>query len=102
MIRCQDARVSSAPTQPVCAAAPLRAQCAARRRRHLVMTPSSYLERATALVPLLAERAVATEQHRRLLTETVADIKDAGFHRMAQPGRFGGAELPLDEIARVI
>jgi alkylation response protein AidB-like acyl-CoA dehydrogenase len=61
-----------------------------------------YLDRAKKLVPILAERAAVTEQRRQVLPETIADIKAAGFHRMAQPKRYGGAEVPLDEIAQVI
>src|SRR5262245_28188180 len=104
MIRGQDVRVSSAPTQQARASAPLPAQGAASRRRQRAMTTSSsYLERATTLAPVQAERAVATEQPRRLLPETVADLKRAGCHRMAQPRRFGGAEAAAEiDCARLL
>lgn len=61
-----------------------------------------YLDRAKALQPVLAGRAVATDARRQLLPETVADIKAAGFHRMSQPKRFGGAEQPLQRSIEVI
>ena len=59
-------------------------------------------ERAEALIPVLAGRAAETEALRRLPDETVAYIKANGLHRVCQPRRFGGAELPLDEAARIM
>ncbi len=59
-------------------------------------------ERAEALIPVLAGRAAETEALRRLPDETMADVKANGLHRICQPRRFGGAELPLDEAARII
>tara|TARA_A100001037_G_scaffold300390_1_gene327834 strand:- start:153 stop:1316 length:1164 start_codon:yes stop_codon:yes gene_type:complete len=58
--------------------------------------------RATALVPVLAERASATEELRRLPDETIADLKAAGLHRICQPARFGGAETPLDAACDIV
>ena len=60
------------------------------------------LDSAKALTGTLAARAAATEALRRLPDETVADIKAAGLHRLGQPSRFGGAEMPLDGIVDVI
>lgn len=60
------------------------------------------LERAQALKTDLAERAATTEEIRKLPDQTVADIKAAGLHRLGQPTRFGGAELPLEDIADII
>lgn len=59
-------------------------------------------ERAEALAPVLAERARDAEKLRRLPDETVADIKAAGLHRMGQPRRLGGAELPLDAAVEIV
>jgi len=57
------------------------------------MTPETYLARARALLPVLRERAVATEQLRRLPDATVADFQEAGLLRALQPQRYGGYEL---------
>jgi 3-hydroxy-9,10-secoandrosta-1,3,5(10)-triene-9,17-dione monooxygenase len=51
------------------------------------------LERARRLVPVLLERAQATEEHRAVLSETVEDFANAGFYRILQPARYGGYEL---------
>jgi alkylation response protein AidB-like acyl-CoA dehydrogenase len=58
--------------------------------------------RAEGLVPTIRARTPEAEKLRRLPEETVADIKAAGLHRMAQPQRFGGAQLPLDAIVDAI
>lgn len=63
---------------------------------------STMLERARAVSRRIAERADLTEELRKLPDETVADIKEAGLHRLAQPARFGGLELPLDAIVEII
>ena len=63
---------------------------------------ATLFERATALAPILADRAVKTENLRRLPDETVADIKAAGLHRMGQPARFGGSQLALDHIVDIV
>ncbi len=59
-------------------------------------------ERAEGLIPVLAGRAAETEALRRLPDEIVADVKANGLHRICQPRRFGGAEPPLDEAARIM
>ena len=57
------------------------------------LTEDIVLERARAMVPELRERATRTEGLRRMPPETVAAFRDAGFYRILQPARFGGAEL---------
>ncbi len=59
-------------------------------------------ERAEALIPALAGRSAETEALRRLPDETVADVEANGLRRICQPRRFGGAEPPLDEAARIM
>lgn len=59
-------------------------------------------ERAQALLPTLARRASEAETLRKLPPETVADLKAAGLHRLCQPRRYGGAELPLDAAVDLI
>jgi len=50
--------------------------------------------RAEALVPVLRERAQATEQLRRIPDETLANLHKSGIFRMLQPKRIGGSEAP--------
>ncbi len=65
------------------------------------------LSRVSALVPVLRERAVATESARRVLPENFEAMSEAGVFRMMVPRRFGGYEADfqtqydvLAEIAR--
>ena len=51
------------------------------------------LGRAEELVPVLRERADATEELRRLPDETEKAFHDSGLFRMLQPQRIGGSEL---------
>ena len=59
-------------------------------------------ESALALVPKLDSRAAEAEALRRLPDATFADLKSAGLHRMCQPARFGGSEVPLDGAVDII
>ncbi len=51
------------------------------------------MERARALVPRLRDRAVRTEEERRMLPETERELHEAGLFRFLQPRRRGGSEL---------
>ena len=51
------------------------------------------IARAEALIPRIRERAVRTEELRRLPPETEADLHEAGLFRILQPKRVGGLEL---------
>jgi 3-hydroxy-9,10-secoandrosta-1,3,5(10)-triene-9,17-dione monooxygenase len=57
------------------------------------VNPTELLRRAEALAPILAARAAETDALRRLPDQTVADFQAAGFFRMLQPARWGGAEV---------
>ena len=59
------------------------------------LTPEAItlIERARALVPMLAERAFAADRDGRVLPETIQAIADAGLYRVLQAKRFGGYEL---------
>ena len=46
--------------------------------------------RARALVPVLAERAAATEENRSMLPETLDDLTRAGLFKVMQARRYGG------------
>jgi 3-hydroxy-9,10-secoandrosta-1,3,5(10)-triene-9,17-dione monooxygenase len=54
---------------------------------------ATMIARTKALVPQLRERAVRTEELRRLPPETERDLHEAGLFRILQPKRIGGAEL---------
>ncbi|WP_433286819.1 acyl-CoA dehydrogenase family protein [Pseudonocardia sp. CA-142604] len=65
------------------------------------------LSRVIALVPVLRERARATEQARHMLPENLTALVDAGVFRLTMPRDHGGYEAPfalvsdvLSEIAR--
>jgi len=53
------------------------------------------------MVPVLRERSAWCEELRMLPPETVAEIRSAGFPRIAQPTRFGGMGLLVDDAAEV-
>src|ERR1035437_8203013 len=65
------------------------------------MSTDEALRRATALRPALAERAVATENARRLPRSTLDELHAAGLFRLLQPARVGGAELPIAALVEV-
>lgn len=57
------------------------------------------LDRARSLIPQLRERAMLTEEQRRLPQETERELHEAGLFRILQPKRIGGSEL--DYVALV-
>jgi 3-hydroxy-9,10-secoandrosta-1,3,5(10)-triene-9,17-dione monooxygenase len=64
-------------------------------------TESELIERARALVPVLAGRAQACEEARALSAETVADFQEAGFYRIAQPKAYGGFQMSPEVLFNV-
>ena len=64
-------------------------------------TADALAERARAMVPALRDRAVGAEKARRMPDETHRAFRDAGFYRLFQPARFGGAELPYRAIVDI-
>ena len=59
------------------------------------------VERSRALVPILSERAAATEANRSMLPETLEDLTRAGMFRIMQARRYGGYEMGLPAMAEV-
>jgi 3-hydroxy-9,10-secoandrosta-1,3,5(10)-triene-9,17-dione monooxygenase len=57
--------------------------------------------RATALIPVLRERAAESEALRRLPDATIDDLHRTGLFRMLQPARIGGSELPFRAICEL-
>jgi 3-hydroxy-9,10-secoandrosta-1,3,5(10)-triene-9,17-dione monooxygenase len=66
------------------------------------LTATEAMDRARALVPVIAERSAKTEGLRRLPDDTFADLQDAGLLGITQPRRFGGSELTPVEVFDVI
>jgi alkylation response protein AidB-like acyl-CoA dehydrogenase len=60
------------------------------------------LERARALLPLLAERAPAATAARKLPAETIAEYHAAGILRILQPKRFGGLQGRFSLFSRIV
>ncbi|MEU3895120.1 3-hydroxy-9,10-secoandrosta-1,3,5(10)-triene-9,17-dione monooxygenase oxygenase subunit [Streptomyces sp. NPDC045251] len=63
------------------------------------------LESVRALLPGVAERAVAADESRRIPRSTVRELSEAGVFRMLQPARYGGLESdPVDfyQVVRAI
>src|SRR5438132_1551585 len=60
------------------------------------------LDRARALVPLIAERAPAAAEARLLPPQTIAEYKDAGILRILQPRRFGGLQGRFSLFSRIV
>ena len=56
---------------------------------------------AKAMIPVLATRAAQQTRNRRILPETIADLKNAGFFRVLQPKRWGGFEMDPGVFAEI-
>ena len=62
----------------------------------------SIVSAASDLVPVLRERAQATEAARRVSSETMQDFRQAGIFRLMQPARYGGYEYGFTAFIDVI
>jgi 3-hydroxy-9,10-secoandrosta-1,3,5(10)-triene-9,17-dione monooxygenase len=60
------------------------------------------LERARALIPVLAERAPGAAAARQLPAETIAEYHAAGILRILQPRRFGGMQGRFSLFSRIV
>ena len=58
-----------------------------------IPTAAELIERARALVPLLAQNVERCEEERRVPDENIDLIKQAGLYKVLQPRMFGGYEL---------
>lgn len=56
-------------------------------------TAEELVARATALLPMLREKAASVEANRMVSPETIQIFKDAGFFKILQPARWGGWEM---------
>lgn len=66
-----------------------------------IPTAEELVARAAAMVPMLRQRAAATEAQRRVGLETAQEFRDAGFFRVLQPKRYGGYEHPFGTHMRI-
>ncbi len=66
------------------------------------VTREALLQKATALLPALQERAVRTEELRQLPPETVQDLVDSDLIRIGTPQRYGGLAIDYDAAFDVI
>lgn len=57
------------------------------------VTPETLVQRARDMIPYLQENAARAESDRRIATETVAMMQEAGFFRVLQPKRWGGYQM---------
>jgi 3-hydroxy-9,10-secoandrosta-1,3,5(10)-triene-9,17-dione monooxygenase len=67
-----------------------------QRQPETQQTAELLIERARAMVPILAERAGRAEREAMVPVETIADFQKAGFFRVLQPKRYGGYEMSPD------
>ena len=63
---------------------------------------SEALESTRKLVPALRERAARSEALRALPQETINDLHGSGVLRAMQPKRWGGMELELTILLRLV
>jgi 3-hydroxy-9,10-secoandrosta-1,3,5(10)-triene-9,17-dione monooxygenase len=68
----------------------------------LGLTGADYEQRATEMLPLLRRHAPDSETNRSVDPSVIAAMKQAGFFRILQPKRLGGAELPMRDMHRVV
>jgi 3-hydroxy-9,10-secoandrosta-1,3,5(10)-triene-9,17-dione monooxygenase len=66
------------------------------------VTRDELLRRAEALVPVLADRAFEAERLRQIPDDTVADLREAGLLRLANPDAYGGYGFDYDTVLEVI
>ena len=60
------------------------------------------VEAVRELLPVLRERAQETEDARRVSEESIKGLRQAGFFRLLQPGRYGGLEAHPVEFYRAV
>ena len=66
------------------------------------VTKEALLERVAALRPMIAARAVESEQQRRPHDDTIHALIETGIMQTLVPKRFGGHELSLDTLTGIV
>jgi 3-hydroxy-9,10-secoandrosta-1,3,5(10)-triene-9,17-dione monooxygenase len=59
------------------------------------------LDRARAMVPLLAERAIDTSESRRIPEKTISDFWEADLFQLLKPKKFNGPEVRADTVFEI-
>ena len=67
-----------------------------------IPTAEELVARATALLPMLREKAASVEANRMVSPETIQAFKDAGFFKILQQARWGGWEMDPVVFWRVL
>lgn len=65
------------------------------------LTGDDLVARATALIPLLRERAAKADETRSVEPDTFRRLQEAGFFHAFRPKRYGGLELTEYDHARI-
>ena len=65
------------------------------------ITPEILIGRATDMIPMLRERATATDEARQMLVENLDAFQQAGFFRTVQPKRYGGFEFDFETVFKI-
>ncbi len=65
------------------------------------VTPEILIARAHDMIPVLRERATATDEARQLLPENAAAFQKAGFFKTVQPKRYGGFEFDFETMFKI-
>lgn len=58
-----------------------------------VPTAAELIERARAMIPTIKSRAAQCTAERRIPSETIREMQEAGFFKILQPKRWGGYEM---------
>lgn len=66
------------------------------------MTKEEAVERARALAPFIAERALSAEKERKPDDEVIRKLDEAGLFTILVPKRWGGPELGLDAQFEIV
>lgn len=62
----------------------------------------AFKARVRKTIPAIAGRAANTERDRCIPSDTMAELRDAGFFRIVQPSKFGGYEQDFELLAEMI
>ncbi|MFT5133742.1 MAG: 3-hydroxy-9,10-secoandrosta-1,3,5(10)-triene-9,17-dione monooxygenase [Gammaproteobacteria bacterium] len=63
---------------------------------------AEYLDRIAAISPAISGRTAEAEELRRVPTENIKELGEAGLFRVFQPQRFGGPELSMADVLPMI
>ncbi|MCB9962069.1 MAG: acyl-CoA dehydrogenase family protein [Hyphomonas sp.] len=62
----------------------------------------SLVEKARRIAPAIAARAADAERNRKVADETIQDVADAGLLEIMVPRRYGGHELGISSMVKVV